>query len=177
MASTRANWTGLIGLLGLFGGLCTLFALIFSAVDGWRENAREKWPEATATLERCSVDLRDPYRPVDRDAAWRIQCQVRYRAGTDQIETSIGSRSTSSSRGVELLNQWVNEHESGSAIAIHYDPADHKTAVLTQTDMPYAGPRTSNNLRIVLVCAIACITLSSIAAMLRRRHREQSNQA
>jgi len=32
--------TGLIGLLGLFAGLCSAFALIITASDAWSEHAQ-----------------------------------------------------------------------------------------------------------------------------------------
>jgi hypothetical protein len=56
-------------------------------------------------------------------------------------------------------------------------PAAHGTAVLTKTDMPYAGPRTPNNLRLLLICAIACVSLLRIAAALRYRRKKQPDQA
>jgi hypothetical protein len=60
--SNSLSAQGLIGLLGIFAGLCTVFALIVSMTDGWREHARESWPQATATIERCSLD---PYVPLE----------------------------------------------------------------------------------------------------------------
>jgi hypothetical protein len=47
---------GLVGLLGIFAGLCTVFVLIVSVADKWQEHAQESWPEATAIVERRSVD-------------------------------------------------------------------------------------------------------------------------
>jgi hypothetical protein len=85
-SAKRLSLTALIGLLGFFAGLCTIFTLIVSGIDGWREHAQANWPEATATIERCDVNPTDPYRPVDRDTFWRVQCQLRYRTGTDEIE-------------------------------------------------------------------------------------------
>src|SRR5215813_3461778 len=67
------NWTSprtskpltapnLIGLLGLFAGLCSVFALIVTASDAWQERAQQSWPEATAIIERQSVDSYHPFK-------------------------------------------------------------------------------------------------------------------
>jgi nicotinamide riboside transporter PnuC len=47
---------GWVALLGIFAGLCTVFALIVSVAEKWQEPAQESWPELTAIVERCSVD-------------------------------------------------------------------------------------------------------------------------
>jgi hypothetical protein len=66
----------------------------------------------------------------------------------------------------ELMGQWVTNHPSGSTIVVRYNPTDPKTAVLTATDMPDAGPRTPNNLRLLLISSVACVGLLTIARRL-----------
>jgi hypothetical protein len=55
----------------------------------------------------------------------------------------------------------------GTPIAVHYDPANPKKAVLVATDMPLAGPSTPNNLKLLEVTAGACVLLLAIAAITR----------
>lgn len=167
--SKSVSAKGLVGLLGIFAGLCTVFALIVSATDKWQEQAQERWPEVTATIERCSVDPYVPLESASREPVWHIGCRIGYRADSTQIETSIRSRSTASGWGghMERMHQWVALHRPGSPIVVHYNPTDPKTAALTATDMPDAGPRTPNNLRLLLISSVACLGLLTIARCLR----------
>jgi hypothetical protein len=130
---TRITVPGLIGLMGLFAGLCTAFILVVT-VGAWREHAQESWPEVRATIERCSVDLRYFNGPADPDPTWRIECRIGFRTETDQIKTTIhsGHRSNPSQGYPELMNQWVNDHPSGSQIVVRYAPDDHKTVILSE---------------------------------------------
>ena len=152
-----------LGLLTLFAVLCTIFALIVSVSDATREHAQQSWPEATAIIQRCSVDPYVPFR--SRNPVWRIRCRIDYRAGENQIETAIESRTTASGWGGDLqgMREWVARHRSGTMMTIHYDPSDVSKAVLTETDMPYAGPRTPDNLKLLLIAATASIVLLLIA--------------
>jgi hypothetical protein len=137
-----------IGLLGAFAGLCTLFALIVSVADGVRETTQKSWPQATATIENCSVE---PHVPLRRHGAvWQIQCRIHYRADSDEIEASIGSRNTTSGSGgdAEGMRRWVARHRSGSQLVVHYNPGDHKEAVLPPLTCPTRGherPTTSGS--------------------------------
>ncbi len=162
---------GVIGFLAIFAGLCAVFALIVSVTDGWREHVQQTWPEATATVERCSVDPYISLRSASHTPVWYIRCRIGYRADADQIESSIQSRSTTSGWGGDIggMRQWVTRHPSGSPIVVHYDPADPKTAVLTATDMPYAGPRTPHNIRLLLISSVAYVGLFMIARRLRSK--------
>jgi hypothetical protein len=167
--STALTARGLIGLFGVFFGLCAVLALIVSAVDGWREHARESWPEATATIEKCSVDPLIPFRSSSREPVWFIKCRIGYRVAANQIESSVRSRSTSSHWGghAAQMREWVASHPTGSAIVVRYDPSDPGAAVLTETDMPDAGPRTPGNLKLLLIASVASLVLLTIARRLR----------
>jgi hypothetical protein len=161
-----------LALLGVLAGLCAIFALVVSVADGVREYAQKSWPQATATVEGCSVDPYVPIRSASRTPVWYVRCRIGYRTDSDEIETSIRSRSTTSGWGgdAEGMRRWVAHHRSGSQLVVHYDPSEHKTAVLTATDMPYAGPRTPDNLRLLLISSVAYFGLLVIS----RRCRAQS---
>lgn len=142
-----------------------MFAFIVSISDGSREHIEEGWPQVTATIERCSVDPYIPLRSASRTAVWHISCRIHYAENGDQIQTGIRSRSTGSGWGgdAERMRQWVVGHPSGSPIVVRYDPANPTNAVLTETDMPSAGPRTPNNLKLLLIASVASLTLITIA--------------
>jgi hypothetical protein len=114
-----------------------------------------------------------------------IDCRISYLvgglAGDEEIVTEVHSRSTPAPRRVisqhpamqiGLMQGWVDDHPPGTPIAVHYDPANHKKAVLVTTDMPLGGPRTPDNLRLLgffagssaLLLAIARITRPSSGA-------------
>ena len=159
---------GLIGVLALFAGLCTIFVLIVTVADSWSEHKQERWQQATASIERCSVEPFIPYRSKSRDPVWYIQCRIGYRADADQIETSVRSRTTGSLWGGVLpeMRQWVDHHPPGSPMVVHYDPVLPRHAVLTETDMPYAGPRTPDNLKLLAISAVAFVGLVMVARRL-----------
>jgi hypothetical protein len=165
---------GFIGLLGLFFGLCTIFALVVTAAEAWRENAQAKWPAAKARIQRCGVD---PYGS-GRRASYRIQCRISYLVGDEEIVTKVGSRSIPSpqrmiweypSGRLDRMEAWANGHPQGTAMAVHYDPANHKNAVLVVTDMPLGGPHTPDNLKLLTIAAVGCVVMLSIARIMGRR--------
>jgi hypothetical protein len=177
-STTAPNKTaGILGLLGLIAGACTIFALVASIADAWREHAQQSWPEASATIQRCTVDPYRPFRSGGRSIVWHIECRIAYLADGGEIATRIRSRSSSSGSDIASMHRWVAGHPRGSSIAVRYDPDNHSIAVLTETDMPYAGPRTPNNLRLLMIAAISCVVLLTIARTLTRRAAVQQNPA
>jgi hypothetical protein len=65
------------------------------------------------------------------------------------------------------MREWVASHPSGSPIVVRYEPSDPGSAVLTETDMPDAGPRTPGNLRLLLLFSVASLGLLTIARRLQ----------
>lgn len=162
----------LVGLLALFFGFGTIFALIVSVSDGWREHEQKSWPEATATIRHCSVERYIPLTKSSRTPVWYIQCQIGYLAGGYPIETQIQSRSLGTplqGGSPEEMRWWVAGHPRGDTITVHYDSRAPTTPVLTETDMPAAGPRTPNNLKLLLIAAVVFLGLLMLARRLNRQ--------
>lgn len=162
----------LVALFGLWAALCTVFALVVTISDGWREHKEKSWPEAAAAIERCNVD---PYRLVRRGTTrvnWHIACHISYTVGGQEVHSSIRSQSVSSSANRKEMTDWVNSHRPGTTIDVHYDPDSSKNAVLIETDMPYAGPHTPNNLKLLLIAAF--LFAASMFAVRWMRSREAS---
>jgi hypothetical protein len=165
--SSSLTAQGLIGLMGLFFGLCAIFAAIVSAAEGWREHAQARWPETTARIQECSVD---PYEPLRGPrVVWHIECRIAYALGFEEVVAKIRSRSVPEGKSVALMHQWVAEHPPQCSIVVRYDPSDHKNAVLTTTDMPYAGPRTPSNLRLLVIFTLGSVVLITIARRMGKR--------
>jgi hypothetical protein len=165
------KWRGLVLLLasflGLFAGLCTVFALVVTSAQAWQDHAHAQWPEAAALVQRCGLDIY-----MHKPESYRIDCSVSYTVRGEEIVAHVYSRSTPAPRRViwqsppqqfETLQEWVDAHPKGTPIAVHYDPASHMKAVLVATDMPLGGPPTPGNLRLLGIAAASCLVLLSIA--------------
>jgi len=161
----------LTGFFGLFAMLCTVFTLLVAAGEGWVEHAQAQWPEATARLQRCGVDVYT-HNP---ETYW-IDCSLSYAVRGEDIVSHVHSLSIQAPsrwqypKGqLEQLQEWVDEHPEGTEIVVHYDPANHKKAVLVTTDMPLGGPRTPSNLKLLEFCAVSSVVLLAIARIARAR--------
>jgi len=163
-------WLGL-PVLGLLAGLCSILGFVVTVAEAWQERAQAQWPEATARLQRCGVDLYN-HQP---EAYW-VDCRISYLVGAEEIVAEVHSRTTPSPRRgiwqypamqIGLMQEWVDEHPPGTPIAVHYDPANHKKATLVATDMPLGGLRTPGNLKLLGVAAGSCALLLAIARITR----------
>lgn len=166
-----SGWRGFVFLaaafLALTAALCTVFALVVTAVQAWGEHTQAQWPEVTARVQRCGLK-----NYVGKWEWYWIDCSLSYTVRGEEIVSHVRSRNTAAPRRIivqyppgqfELLQEWVDEHPEGTAIAVHYDPANRKKAVLVATDMPGAGPRTPNNLKLLGFCAVSCAVMLGIA--------------
>ncbi|HEX3822548.1 MAG TPA: DUF3592 domain-containing protein [Candidatus Sulfotelmatobacter sp.] len=166
-SSWRKSVGVLAGFFGLFAGLCTIFALVVTGAEGWQEHTQALWPEATAHVQRCGLDIY-----TYRHKSYWIDCSVSYVVRGDEIVSHIHSHTTPAPRRVigqypsrqyDQMQQWVDEHPEGTAISVHYDPAHLSKAVLVATDMPLGGPQTPNNLKLLGFFAALCVVLLAIA--------------
>jgi hypothetical protein len=166
-ATTKSSMSslGLLGFLGLFAGLCTIFALVATSVGAWQEHVRQEWPAATATIQNCSLD---PYLRK-RVTYWHVACSIGYLANGVATNSKVRSRNTTVDMEIHAMNLWTAQHGRGSEMEIHYDPADAEKVVLASTDMPMAGPQTPNNLRVLLFAFVACVVLLTTARVLNGR--------
>jgi len=173
------KWRGLVvfvfGFLGLFAGLCTVFALVVTAAEGWVEHAQAQWPKATARVQGCGVDLY-----THKPEAYRINCSLSYTVRGEDIVSHVHSLSRPApqrmileypdpARQFERWQEWVDQHPEGTPIEVHYDPANHSKAVLVATDMPSGGPRTQANLKLLGFFAASCALLLTLARIARPR--------
>jgi hypothetical protein len=160
---------GLFGFLSLFAALCTIFALGVSIAEGWREHAQSTWPIATASIQRCVVDTYVRVRSGNRGTRSRITCDIQYSVNDNEVQARLHSASSSSDKDVSRMSHWASEHKPATSIEIHYDPSNSKNAVLTETDMPFAGPHTPNNLKLLAIATVAFVVFYSLARLLQRR--------
>jgi hypothetical protein len=175
LSQNPTGWRRYVVLLasffGLTAGLCTIFALVVTAMEGWAEHTQAQWPQVTASVQRCGLDVY-----VHKPESYWIDCSVSYTVRGEEIVSHVHSRSTPAPRRVilqspadqfGLMQEWVDQHPAGTPIAVHYDPANHRKAVLVTTDMPLGGPRTRDNFRLLGVCAVSSAVLLGIARVIR----------
>lgn len=162
---------GILGLLVLFLGLCTLFVLVVTIGEAWQEHTEDQWPAATARIQECDFD-----RYTVKPGSYWILCRISYLLGDEEITTTIHSSSTPAPRRVlgahpaaqaELMEDWAAAHPQGTPIVIHYDPANHKKAVALTTDMPLGGRRTPTNLKLLEAFAGAFAVLLLLSRLTR----------
>ena len=172
-AQSTTNWRhltrGIVTLLGIFAGLCTVFALLVSVGEAWQQHVRQSWPETTATIKSCDVGPYVTWRK-NAGASQVIDCRIHYVIDDKVIETRLLSRSAVAASVIQQMVDWANDHAPGSSIAIRYDPQKYNRAIpAITTDMPYGGSTTPNNLRVVRMFSILCVVLLAISWMLRPR--------
>lgn len=161
------------GFLGIWAGLCTLIALLVTAAQAWQEYTQARWPEASATVQRCGLDIY-----TYRSGAYWINCNIRYEVHGEEILSRVHSLTIRSPRRLivqyppgqfDRMQEWVDAHPEGTPIRVRYDPANHGKAVLVDTDMPRGGPQTPSNLKLLEFFAATCAVLVTIARMARPR--------
>ncbi len=175
--ATKPGWRGWVMLAGCFLGLCTIFALVVTASEAWKEHAQAQWPEVTARIQSCGIRVsRKGYSgPFDSGGGgYYIRCRIGYQVGAEEPTADIFSTSV---RAPNLLNRqdpfaavsdlqaWVETHPPGTPLEVHYDPSHHQKAALVVTDMPGGGPRTPNNLKLLAGFAGACVALLAMARL------------
>jgi hypothetical protein len=164
-----------LAFLGLTAGLCAVLALVVTAGQAWVEHAQAQWPEATARVQRCGVDIYT-HNP---DTYW-IDCSISYVVRGEDIISHVHSKGTPAPQRLVWqypdpagqlgrLQEWVDEHPEGTPIVMHYDPANPKKAVLVITDMPLGGPQAEYSLKLLGFCVVSCVVLLTLARIARPR--------
>jgi len=163
----------LLVFFGLTAGLCTVFALVVTVANAWVEHAQAQWPSVTAHVQKCGLDIY-----IHKRETYWIDCSISYVVRGEEIASHVHSHSAPAPRRViweypagqfDKMQAWVDEHPEGTPIVVHYDPANHKKAVLVATDMPRGGPDTPNNLKLLGFFAVFSALLLMAARIVRPR--------
>jgi Protein of unknown function (DUF3592) len=173
----KSGWLGWVTLiaavLGLFAGLCALFALVVTAAQAWEEHAEAQWPEVTTQVQRCGLELSSR-----RYQTYWIQCDIHYQLHGQEMATRVHALSAndpsrviweSSPGGLGRMQEWVDEHPQGTTIKVHYDPSHSQKVLIFENGMPLGGLRTPDNLKLLGFFAASCVVMVTIARMAWRR--------
>jgi hypothetical protein len=171
------RWRGFVlrfaATFALLFGMCTVFALCVTAVQGWQEHVESQWPQITAQVQGCGVELY-----THKPEAYRIDCAIGYTARGKDFVSQIHSRTTAAPRrvlgknptaAIDRMQDWVDDHPQGTPIVVHYDPANPEKTVLVTTDMPGGGPKTPGNLKLLGFAAASFVVLSLIVLIAKPR--------
>src|SRR5258706_3263521 len=93
-AAKGTSPSGVVGLFGLFAGLCAIFGLLVTLYE-WRDDtARAAWPEASALIEQGYVDAVRPRNGGFQ--TWQLRYRVRYEAPGEERHPTLTSHTTTS---------------------------------------------------------------------------------
>jgi len=169
-----------LGLLVALFGLCTIFALVVTATEAWKERAQLRWPQVTAHVDRCDL-IRTS---TGRRSRLYVRCRLNYAIGAEQDATNLYSVNVPSPEvwqyppnQVAPFEAWVDAHPRGTPIVVRYDPARHTKVALVSDYMPRGGPRTATNLRLLESFAVGFLVLLTIAKITRARSALQNETA
>jgi len=174
--SKTQMWLGLMRLglmvLVVLLGLCTIFALVVTAAEAWQEHVQARWPEVTARVDTCGLSRSS----TGRRGRFHIRCRLSYAVGAEQNAANLYSRYVPSPEvwqyppnQIAPLEEWVDEHPSGTPIVLRYDPANHTKVMLVADYMPGGGPRTTNNVKLLEFFAGGFLVLLLFARITRPR--------
>jgi hypothetical protein len=113
--------SGIVLLLGLFAGLCSVFAGVATLVDWYSEATERSWPVISAVVDQA--ELHASPRGEGERTIWTLRYRVHYVLdGTPHAAAPI-SRAAFSWADAERLQDWAEQHGKGSEIEIRYDPS------------------------------------------------------
>jgi hypothetical protein len=162
----------ILALFAAFLGLCTIFVSVATAAQAWSEHSQAQWPTVPARVDACRLQQAS----TGRRNRYYILCRLNYVIGAEEHAANIYSLSVPSAEvwqyppnQIGPLQQWLDSHTPGTSIVLHFNPANHKKVVLLETDMPYGGPRTPKNVKLLEVTAGIFLLLLAIARVTRPR--------
>jgi len=161
---------GIAGLLGLFAGLCTIFAGCVTLIDWYGETTQARWPVVAAIVERADL-VASRRGPKDGGGGlWNLRARVRYDDVNGEGRTAtLTSRPAYSDEEYLRLQAWTAQNPKGSHIAIRYDPSQPNRAVFAAAEPGFVSDGIRTDLIIFAIAAIACAGLMSLARVLSAR--------
>jgi Protein of unknown function (DUF3592) len=168
-APQKTTARGVVALLGLFAGLCAIFALGATLVD-WRDaRARAQWPVTTARIDHGSVEAVHDSRDDRGLTSWRLVYRLRYEVAGQTLAATLTGPATQSTEEAARMEAWVTKQRRGREISIRYDPAKPQDIAFASGDIPGARSRVTTDLQLLAIAVIACAVLLPLGRFLRAR--------
>jgi hypothetical protein len=167
--TTQTKASGVAGLLGLFAGLCALFAGCVTLSDWQDETAQARWPVVSAAVDRADI-VTSMRAPKDGGGkAWKLSVRMSFDANWGTRTATLFSRTVYSESEAAGLRDWAERHRKGSHIDIRSNPSQPDRAVFASTEAGFDSDRTRTDLILFTIAAIACAGLLSLARFFRAR--------
>jgi hypothetical protein len=147
--------SGLAGFLGLFAGLCAVFAACATLSDWHDEASQQRWPLAAAVVDRAEVVAAARAPKAGGGTEWKLYYRVHYEVDGKPQAASLQS--------------WAAQHRKGSHIAVRIDPSQPNRAVFVAAEISSAGGRIHTDFVLLGIAAIAAAGLMMLAKYLRAR--------
>jgi len=159
---------GLAGLLGLFAGLCAIFAGCVTLGDWYSATRQARWPVVSAVLDWAEA-VATARAPKDGGTVWHLRARVRYEAGGEMRSATVTSRTAYSEQDAEELQRWAAAHRKGSEIEVRYDRSQPNRAEFASAEMASTAGRIRTDLILLAIAAIAAPALLALARFLNAR--------
>jgi hypothetical protein len=161
--------SGFAGLLGLFAGLCAIFAACVTVIDWNDEISQARWPVVPAVVERADV-VASARAPKDGGGTiWQLRSRVRYQQGGETRTTTVTSRTFFSEADAAKLQSWAAQHRKGSDVDLRVDPSQPSRAVFASAEISSAAGRVGTDLVLFAIAAVASAALVALAKFLSAR--------
>jgi hypothetical protein len=161
--------SGLAGFLGLFAGLCAVFAGCATLSDWHDEASQERWPLAAAVVDRADL-VASARAPKDGGGTeWKLYYHVHYEVDGAAVTATLTSRPAFSQTEAASLQSWAAQHRKGSHIAVRIDPSRPNRAAFVSAEVSPATGRMHTDLVLLGIAAIAAAGLMMLAKYLRAR--------
>jgi hypothetical protein len=168
-ATQQITASGFAALLGLFAGLCAIFAGCVTLSDWHDETTHARWPTVSAVVERADV-IASARTPKDGGGTvWKLRYRVRYELDGEARMATLTSRTAFSENDAAKLQAWAAQHRKGSHIDIRVDPSRENQAAFASTEISDAIDRTRTDFILFVIAALASAGLLALAKYLRTR--------
>jgi Protein of unknown function (DUF3592) len=159
--------SGFAALLGLFAGLCAIFAACVTLSDWYDETAQARWPVVSALVERADV-VASARTPKDGGGTvWKLRYRVRYEQNGEAVMATLTSRTAVSETDAAKLHAWAAQHRKGSHIDVRVDPSQANQAAFASTEI--SDDRTRTDFILFVIAALASAGMLALAKYLRAR--------
>jgi hypothetical protein len=168
-APRQLKASGFAGLLGLFAGLCAVFAACATLSD-WHDDASQAhWPVVAAVVDRIDV-VASTRAPKDGGGTiWKLRSQVHYELNGEALTATPASRVVYSEAEAAVLQSWAAQHRKGSHVDVRVDPSQPNRAVFASAEISAAAGRMHTDLMLLGFAAAAAAGLMMLAKFLRSR--------
>jgi hypothetical protein len=161
--------SGFAALLGLFAGLCAVFAGCVTLSDWHSETTQARWPVVSALVERADV-VASARTPKDGGGTvWKLRYRVHYEQNGEALMAALTSRTAFSETDAAKLQAWAAQHRKGSHIDVRVDPSQANQAAFASAEISDAIDRTRTDFILFAIAALASAGLLVLAKYLRAR--------